>query len=109
LGTLLDGQRDVVDVALDPSRGLKSNRHAANDAGDFAAHDHALGGYRAGDLALLADDDLGASYITFHLAVDLQGALADDLEALADDLEVVADDRLLAGVTGWTRSPLLLL
>src|SRR5262245_33370926 len=94
-------------VALDPRRRLQRNGHAANDTGDLATHDHTLGSDRAGDLALLADDHLGAGHIAFHRAIDLQRALADDLEALADDLEVVADDRLLAGVARWSRPPLL--
>src|SRR5690606_32551631 len=72
--------------------------HATDDARDLATHDHTLRGDRARHLALLADDDLGAGHIALDLAIDLQGALADDLQALADDLEVVADDRLVAGV-----------
>ena len=44
LGALLDGQRHVVDVAFDAGRGLQRDGHAADDAGDLAAHDDALGG-----------------------------------------------------------------
>src|SRR6188474_3446665 len=90
LGPLLDGERHVVDVAFHTGGGLQRHRHAADDAGDLAAHDHALGGDGARHLALLADDDLGAGYVALDLAVDLQRALADDLQALADDLEIVA-------------------
>ena len=50
--------------------------------GDRATHDHALGGDRARHLALLTDDDFGAADITLDLAIDLQGALADDLSDL---------------------------
>ena len=39
-----------------------------------------------------------AADVALDLAVHLQRALADDLEALADDLEVVADHRLGAGL-----------
>src|SRR5262249_29055741 len=46
-------------------------------------------------LALLANNDLGASHVARDLAVHLQRAPGDDLEwPLADDLEVVADDGL---------------
>src|SRR5690606_3645847 len=98
LCALLDRQRHVVDVALDARGGLQRHRHPANDAGDPPAHDHALGGDGARDPALLADDDFGAGHVALDLAVDLQRALADDLQALADDLQVVADHRLVAGV-----------
>ena len=82
-----------MDVAFDLRGRLQGDGHPANDAGDLAAHDHALGSHGARDLALFADDDLATADVALDLAVDLQRALADDLEALADDLEIVADDR----------------
>ena len=98
----------MVDVALHARGGLQRHRDRADDAVNLAAHDHPLGGDGARHLALLADDDLAAADVAFHLAVDLQGALADDLEALADDLEVVADDRLGAGLGRRSGAPLRL-
>src|SRR5215813_4572031 len=94
LGTLLYGQRHVVDVTFHAGRGLQRHSHCANDPGGPATHDHSLGGDGARHLALLADDDLSASHVALDLAVHLQRATADDLESLADDLEVVADDGL---------------
>ena len=41
----------------------------------------------------ITDDDLRASHVAFEIAVDLQDASADDLEALAGDPKVIADDR----------------
>src|SRR5262245_14189739 len=79
LRTLLDGKRHVVDVALHASRGLQRHGHAANDAGNLAAHDHSLSRDGSGHLALLSDNDLGAGNVAFDLAVNLQGTLADDL------------------------------
>src|SRR5262245_1916947 len=104
LSALLDGERHVVDVAFHAGGRLQRDGHAADDAGNLATHDHALGGDSAGNLALLADDDFGAGHVALDLAVDLQCALADDLEALADDLQVVADDRLVAGVAAGARA-----
>src|SRR6266550_3539894 len=108
LGTLLYGQRHVVDVTFHACRGLQRHGHRANDPGGPAAHDHSLGGDGARHLAQLPDDDLGASHVALDLAVHLQRAPADNLESLADDLEVVADDGLasLAGLRAaelrWT-------
>src|SRR5258705_5593556 len=100
LGTLLYGQRHVVDVTFHACRRLQRHSHRANDPGGPAAPDHSLGGDGARHLALLADEYLGASHIALDLAVHLQRAPADDLEALADELEGLADDGLarLAGL-----------
>src|SRR5262245_19650958 len=87
----------MMDVALHFRGRLQRHGNAANDARDLAAHDDALGGNRARYPALLADDHLAAADVALDLAIDLEGALADDLEALADDLEVVANHRFGAG------------
>ena len=54
----------------------------------------------AGDLALLADDDLNGLHVAFDLAVNLKQASADDFEPLTDNFEIVAYDRLVAGRRG---------
>src|SRR5262249_42074335 len=94
LGTLLYGQRHVVDVTFHARRGLQRHSHRANDPGGPAAHDHSLGGDGARHLPEPPADALGASRVALDLAVPLQRAPADDLESLADDLEIVTDDGL---------------
>src|SRR5262245_57539572 len=105
LRPLLDGKRHVVDIALHTRRCLQRHGDAANDTRDLAADDHALGGYGARHPAFLADDDLTPPHVALDFAVDLERALADDLEPLADDLEIIADDRLGANF-GRGRAPL---
>src|SRR3990172_5110521 len=100
LGALLDGKRHVMDVAFHARGGLQSDGHGADGPRDLATHSHPLGGDNARHLAHFADDNLVANHIAFDFAVDLESALADDLEALADDLEVVADHRQFGGVRG---------
>src|SRR5215813_3375178 len=93
LCALLDGQRYVMDVALDVRRRLQSYHYSANDTRNLPAYDHPLGADGAGDLTLFADDDLAARYIALHLTVHLKRALADDLKTLAEDFQIVSDDR----------------
>src|SRR5262245_30354217 len=79
LGALFDGKRHVMNVALHARGGLQGHRHAADHAGNRAADDDAFGGDRTRHPALLADDHLGATHVTFDLTIHLQGPLADDL------------------------------
>src|SRR5262249_54830551 len=66
------------------------------------ADDHALGGHRAGHLALLPDNHLAPADVTLDFSINLERSLADDLEPLADDLEVVADHRFGCHIgRGW--------
>jgi hypothetical protein len=88
---LLDRKRHVVDVASNFGCRLKSNVLRADDAGDFAAYDDLLARDHTGQLALLPYDDLSRLHIALDLAIDLQGAAADDFEPLPNDLEIVAD------------------
>src|SRR5262249_61660737 len=89
-----------MDVALHMRGGLQGNGGAADDARDRAAHDNPLGRHGAGYLAALAYDDFRPTDVALDLAIDLQRALADDLQSLADDLEIVADHRLGARFGG---------
>jgi len=76
---------------------LAGDRLSAHVSGDFAADDDLLSRNHSRHLSSLADDDLGRLNVTFDLVVDLQDALADNLQPLANDLEVVSNDRLLSG------------
>ena len=84
----------MMNVALNVRRRLQSYHYPPDDPRDLTAHDHPLGGDSAGDPSLFADDDLAAPDIALDFAVDLERALADDLEPLADDLEIITNDRL---------------
>src|SRR5262245_51010388 len=81
-----------MDVTLHAGRSLQGHGHSADGAGCPTAHDHALGGDCTRHPSLLADDDLSAGHITFEVAINLQDASADDLEALTGDPKVVADN-----------------
>jgi hypothetical protein len=63
VGTLLDGKRHVVDVAVSMWRGLERDGLSADDTGDRPAHDHLAAGNHSGYLAFLADDDLGRLHV----------------------------------------------
>ena len=91
-GAFLNREGHVVDVALYVGRRLQRHRPGANGPRCRAAHDHALGGDGARHPPLLANDDLGAGDVAFEIAVDLQHAAANDLQALTGDFEIVADD-----------------
>jgi hypothetical protein len=68
-----------------PGRGLQRHGHGANGPGCPTAHDHTLGGDWARHPPLLADDDPRAGHVAFEIAVDLEEASADDLQALGSD------------------------
>jgi len=89
--TLLDREGQMMDVGFDVTGRLQINRDTANDTQHGAAHDHSVGRNRAGYLASVANDHLNALDIALDVAVDLQRALADYLQALACDGEIVAD------------------
>jgi len=89
--TLLDREGQVMDVGFNVTGRLQIDRDTANDSQHGAAHDYSVGRNRAGYLASVADDHLNALDITLDVAIDLQRALADYLQALARDGEVVAD------------------
>src|SRR5262245_26803944 len=81
-----------MNVAFHARRGLQRHAHRANGPGCPTAHDDALGRDCARHPSLLTDDHLRADHVAFEIAVDLQDASADDLEALAGDPKVIADD-----------------
>ena len=85
----------MMDVALDLGRLLKRDTLPANDARDFASHDHLLACNHACDLATFSNDNLDGLHVAFDLAINLKQASADDFESLTDDFEIVAYDRLL--------------
>jgi hypothetical protein len=93
LSALLYGKGHVMDVAFHARRGLQRHGHRANGPGCPTAHDDTLGRDCAYHPSLLTDDDLRADHVAFEIAVDLQDASADNLEALAGDPKVIADDR----------------
>ncbi len=103
LRALLDGERHMVDIAHDLRGRLKCDRHPLDDAGNLATHDDPLGGHHAGHLARVTDDHFAAAHVTLDLAVNLDGALADDLQTLTQDLEILADYGLREGRTVGRR------
>jgi len=92
VSTLLDRERQVMDVGFDVTGGLQGNRLSADDTQDCAAHDHLLARDHPRNLPLLTDDDLGRLNVTLDIAIDLQHAPANDLEPLANNHEIVTDD-----------------
>src|SRR5215467_989426 len=95
LGSLLDCKGHMVDITLDPRRGLEGNCLRTDDARDRTADDHLLARDHSRYIALLADYNFSGHHVALDLAVYLKDATADDLQPLADDLEVVPDDGFL--------------
>src|SRR3954451_20544089 len=62
-GTLLDGERHVMNVALHLGRGLKRHMLCAHGARYLAAHDDLLARDHAGHFAQLADDDFDGLHV----------------------------------------------
>jgi hypothetical protein len=65
--TLLDCKGQMMNIGFDVAGGLQGNRDTANDSGNGAAHNHALGQYGSSHLPLLPNDHLDALYVAIDL------------------------------------------
>ncbi len=93
-GALLDGELLAVDVAFDLRARVQDDIGAQNGPIHLTEYAHAVGGDRAVDDGLLADDQLGAVQVGLDDAVYAQRTFAADGDRLALDRHIVADHGL---------------
>jgi len=98
LGSCIDGQRCVVDIALHMRRGQQGDHLPSDVANDFAEHNHSVSSDISRDFAALADDHLRPGHITLKLAINLDLVLADDLHALACNSQIIFDHHFPAPI-----------
>ena len=89
-GALLDGQRIVVDVAVDPRRAQHHQLARGNRTGDGTGEPRGLGGDAAFDVAAFALHERRALDVAFDPPVDVEVNGGADV---ALDHDIAADDR----------------
>src|SRR5690606_3239429 len=89
IGTLLDGQALMEDIALDMGLRLQRDAETPDRADHAAAHHHVFGDDAADDLRFVAEEERAAIDVALDLAVDLEFALG---LHVAGDRQVFADD-----------------
>src|SRR5262249_20436030 len=89
IGTLLDRERFMSNIANHMCLGLKHNVAALDWPFHSTVHNHPLSSDASDDLGTCRDDQRSAMHITFDLAIDLNQPFGADI---AHDFEPAADD-----------------
>ena len=79
IGALLDGKRQVIDVAFDAARRLEKYAFATYGAHHVSTNDHFVGNDASGDHCAFADEYVGAMDVPVDFAFDLHLTARDEV------------------------------